>query len=83
MNIETCLRLAEGAKNDPSLIPNHTDGKKGVDHYIREHLAEVNEILSCDLDDLDFVDRLQQEKRALEDALAVYEPPELLNDQPN
>ena len=37
MNLQTCLKLAEYAKNDPSLIKNHTDGGNGVNYYLKNH----------------------------------------------
>jgi hypothetical protein len=71
MNIEKCLKLSEYARRDKTLTRNHSSGK-GVDFYIKKHLAEVNTLLQIVEEDDEFVDRLHQEKTALNSALLVY-----------
>ena len=72
MNLQICLKLADCAKKDSSLIKNHTDGAKGVDHYLREHLNEVNYLISVVDKDPDFINNLELEKIAILSALSVY-----------
>lgn len=72
MNLQTCLKLAEYAKNDPSLIKNHTDGGNGVNYYLKNHLDEVDYLLGLIDDDAELIKRLKAEKIQVTSALAVY-----------
>lgn len=73
MKLDKCLQLAEAAANDPSLIENHCR-PKGVDYYIRLHIAEVDLLLSAVHDDEALISQLRSEQSALNAALKVYEP---------
>ena len=73
MDIATCLRLADYARNDRELISNHCQ-PKGVDYYLKKHLSEVNYLLEELAGHSDYVDKLKLEKETLERALEVYNP---------
>lgn len=72
MNLQTCLKLAKYAKKDPSLIKNHTDGPKGVDHYLRGHLDETKHLIGIVDGGPEFTARLKAEEVEIISALAVY-----------
>ncbi len=75
MNINTCLKLADYAKKDNTLIHNHIDN--GVNSCIKQHIVETGWILSlhnhADRKELALLKTLEKEKTQLEEALAVYE----------
>lgn len=72
MNFDKCLRLSDAAKKDPTLIKNHTEGPKGVDYYLKHHIAETVELLDACKNDQEFIARLEIDLRKLNLALAVY-----------
>ncbi|MCP3675694.1 MAG: hypothetical protein GY829_14660 [Gammaproteobacteria bacterium] len=75
MNINTCLKLADCAKKDKTLIREHI--YNGVDFYIMQHIVETGWILSlhnhADIQESVVLKTLEKEKTQLEEALAVYE----------
>lgn len=75
MHIATCLKMAEYAKSDPSLIPNHTDGKKGVDFYLNKHLEDIKYLLTVVVDDAPLIEELRADEKYLTSALNVYATP--------
>jgi hypothetical protein len=72
MTLQICLKLAEYARKDSTLIKNHTDGSKGVDHYLRKHLDEIKYLLEVVGNDSEFIKRLEAEKVEVISALEIY-----------
>ncbi len=75
MNINTCLKLADCAKKDKTLIKPFI--VFGVNSCIKQHIVEIGWILSlhnhADRKELALLKTLEKEKKQLEEALAVYE----------
>jgi hypothetical protein len=65
------LALAEKARVDPDLIPNH---RGTVDRKLREHLDDCNQVLAAmeGAGDFEFESSLREEREAISNALTAY-----------
>jgi hypothetical protein len=73
LRLPKLLDLAELARADASLLPNHLGT---VDRKLREHLAERKSLLTAlaDSNEVDLVADLQRDRAAIEHALTAYSP---------
>lgn len=72
LNIATCLKLAEQARNDASLLPNHLGT---VDRMLCDKRDEDNHLLSLidgDSEQQAMANELREEVSAIEHALTAY-----------
>lgn len=72
LNIATCLKLAEHARNDTSLLPNHLGT---VDRMLCDKRDEDNYLLSLidgDSEQQAMANELREEVTAIEHALTAY-----------
>ncbi len=74
--IQRYCQLAEYARKDKSLIPNHSEGRNGIPIILSRELnelKELHELLKNDKDDPEFVTRLSTDIRKIQFALTAYD----------
>ncbi len=72
LHIATCLKLADQARNDTSLLPNHLGT---VDRMLCDKLDDDRKLLNAigsDIDHQSMADELRTEIAAIEYALTAY-----------